>query len=143
LPHLLTKQSIKKVNKLQNQIVEYYNQYQVINRIAEEEILAAKKLKTEIKDLTEETFEKASNTMIDSLLITGESKYHLEILISFIKLYLEVEEEPLPQEIADFYKTNKQFAYKRLWAIEKDNLTPTDTELLKQAREQVKSRLPR
>jgi len=129
------------MSRLKTQIEEYYNEYKKFEVLTESAVEKSKTAKNNLKDLSEESINEATNTMVDSLLIASQSRVMFETLMNYIKLYLEVAEEELTEEIKTFYEKSKPFKTKSLFAIEKDQLIPTDEKLLEEARNQVKSRI--
>lgn len=129
------------MSRLKTQIEEYYNEYKKFEVLTESAVEKFKAVKSNFKDLSEESVEKTTNIMIDVQLTMAQSRMMFETLMNYIKLYLEVAEEELTEEMKTFYEKSKPFKSKKLFAIEKDQLIPTDEKLLEEARNQVKSRI--
>jgi len=130
------------MSQFKDKLIELHAKYKEFDTLvqAKNEELKGKEgiFKNTVTSLdNDEEVEKFKNLYIDSMILNSQLRMHFENLMFFIASYYEIGEDDLPQDIKDFYNTSLRFKAKTIFAIEKGDFTPTDEELLAEARRQV------
>lgn len=81
--------------------------------------------------------EDLKNLYVDTTIANSQLRMKFENLIFLIRLYLETGKEDLSEQINNFYKEFSKYKTKNVFTVEKEELVPTDEELLQEARRQV------
>lgn len=124
---------------LLEKVIKDFNDFQAFEKIAEEKIKEGKD-REQLKELTEEAIEEHSNKIIDSVLVSADSRLRFENLMYLIQVYVEIGGEKIPKEVEEYYNKNLKFKAKKIFVLEKNTLIPTDETLLQDARNQLKQR---
>jgi hypothetical protein len=122
-----------------DKIIKDYNEYQAFEKIAEEKIKESQN-REQLKDLTDDAIEEQANKILDSVLVSSDSRLRFENLMYLIQIYIEIGGEKIPKEIEEYFNKSLRFKAKKMFVLEKNNLIPTDKELLENARNQLKTK---
>lgn len=127
------------MENLKNKVVEIYSEYKDFEKIVQEKNKSISEKGTTIEDITkgktpEELEDVLIHVYVDTILYNKDLQILFFKLITNIETYLEFSNEDLPEEILDFYKNMKNWAPKRVFVIEKNELVETEVGTLDKAR---------
>jgi len=128
------------MKQLKSKIAELYSefkQFEEIVKLKNEEVVKLKgNVKALISDKDPETFKDVLlNAYVDTILYNKDLQVLYLKLINAIEIYIEFSTESLPEEIEKFYNDMKDWAPKRDFKIEKEDLVEVEPGKLAKARE--------
>ena len=129
------------MENLKNKILGLFNEYQEFEKIVKEKNKAISEKGGNLQELLkgkspEELEQILIHVYVDTILYNKDLQILFFKLITNIETYIEFSKEDLPQEVLDFYTNMKNWAPKRVFVIEKDDLVETEVGTLENARKE-------
>jgi len=128
------------MKQIKEKIVDLYSEFIEFEKLVKNKNADIVKLKGDIKTLATgkdpEAFKDVLlNTYVDTILYNKDLQVIYLKLINTIELYVEFSKESLPEDIEKFYNSMKDWAPKRDFKIEKEDLVEVEPGKLEKARE--------
>ena len=128
------------MKQLKEKISDLYSEFTEFERLVKVKNEEVVKLKGDIKTLAsgkdpEALKDVVLNTYVDTILYNKDLQVIYLKLINAIELYIEFSKEPLSEEVEKFYNSMKDWAPKRDFKIEKEELVEVESGKLEKARE--------
>lgn len=128
------------MKQIKEKIVDLYSEFIEFEKLVKNKNADIVKLKGDIKTLATgkdpEAFKDVLlNTYVDTILYNKDLQVIYLKLINTIELYIEFSKESLPEDIEKFYNSMKDWAPKRDFKIEKEDLVEVEPGKLEKARE--------
>ena len=124
---------------VKEKVVSLYVEYKEFESIVKLKNEKLAKDKSNLKDIvsgkgTEELQQILVHVYVDTILYNKDLQLMFLKLINTIELYKEFFTEDLPEEVTVFYTDMKNWAPKRVFVVEKNDLVETETGLLEEER---------
>jgi hypothetical protein len=129
------------MDKLKVKIENQYSEYLEFEKIVDSKNKAISKKESTIKDsLKDKSIEEMESILlhvyVDTILYNKDLQILFFKLLTNIETYLEFSKEPLSEEIISFYNNMKNWAPKRIFMVEKEELVETEEGTLETARKE-------
>jgi hypothetical protein len=124
---------------IKGKIVSLYVEYKEFDSIVKAKNEKLAKTENNLKDIVsgksvEELQQILVHVYVDTILYNKDLQLMFLKLVNAIELYKEFSKEDLPEDISTFYSEMKNWAPKRVFAVEKNDLVETETGLLEEER---------
>jgi hypothetical protein len=124
---------------IKEKIVSLYVEYKEFDSIVKAKNEKLAKTENNLKDIVsgksvEELQQILVHVYVDTILYNKDLQLMFLKLVNAIELYKEFSKEDLPEDISTFYSEMKNWAPKRVFAVEKNDLVETETGLLEEER---------
>jgi hypothetical protein len=128
------------MKQLAEKIIHLYNEYQEFDKAVKEKNKVISDKQTSVKELVkgksiEEMEDILVHVYVDTLLYNKDLQLLFFKLITNIETYIEFSNEPLSEDIMEFYNNMKTWSPKRVFVLEKGELVETETGTLEKARQ--------
>jgi hypothetical protein len=127
------------MKQLEEKIISLYSEYKEFDAVVKEKNKVITEKKSSVKDILkdkspEEVKDVLLHVYVDGILYNKDLQIMFFSLITNIETYLEFSKEPLNEEITNFYNEMKSWSPKRVFVLEKGELTETEVGTLDKAR---------
>lgn len=127
------------MKQLEEKIISLYSEYKEFDAVVKEKNKAITEKKSSVKDIlkdksAEEVKDILLHIYVDAILYNKDLQIMFFRLVTNIETYLEFSKEPLNEEITNFYNEMKNWSPKRIFVLEKGELTETEVGVLDKAR---------
>lgn len=129
------------MENLRNKILELFAEYVEFEKIVKDKNKLISDRGSTVQELVkgkspEELEDVLVHIYVDTILYNKDLQMLFFKLIVSIEIYMEFSKEELPKEVLEFYNNMKNWAPKRVFVIEKNNLVETETGILDKARKE-------
>jgi hypothetical protein len=129
------------MKQLEGKIISLYNEYKEFDAVVKEKNKEITQKKGSVKDIIkdkslEEVKDVLLHIYVDAILYNKDLQIMFFRLVTNIETYLDFSKEPLNEEITNFYNEMKTWSPKKVFVLEKGELTETEVGVLDKSRKE-------